>query len=480
MEFIGRKRELALLESEYRRDRAFVVVYGRRRVGKTKLIQRFIEGKNALYFLASRESEELNRRRFAQKVAETTGQGYIAEASFDDWRPLFQTLASHAADERLIIVIDELPYLVKTNSAFPSILQGIWDEILSQTNAMFILCGSSVSMMRDKVLSHDSPLYGRRTAQLRLKPLAFSELREAYPAIPYKQLVSLYAIAGGVPKYLEILDPAELAACADASEAASFFKEGIVRNALSPSGFLYEEPYFLFEQEGRDPASHLSLVSVIARGSRRAAEIARTTGMKESALPIYLKTLIDLGYIEREVPFNEDAPERSKNGLYRVADEFLTFWFRYVQPFASDLEMGNVRPSLNALEKTFESDTVPFLFERLSRQAFMRLCADGEIGFQPLRVGSYWTRTAQWELDVCAFDRESGRAFYGECKYHKSKPFSLEEYRALACGAASAPKRSDAEPLLGLFSATGFDEEILRIAESHDSLVLVDCDRRIA
>lgn len=295
---------------------------------------------------------------------------------------------------------------------------------------------------RDKVLSHDSPLYGRRTAQLRLKPLAFSELREAYPMIPYKQLASLYAITGGVPKYLDILDPAELAACANETEAALFFEEGIVRNVLSPSGFLYEEPYFLFAQEGRDPASHLSLVSVIARGSRRAAEIARTTGMKESALPVYLKTLIDLGNIEREVPSNEDAPERSKNGLYHVADEFLTFWFRYVQPFASDLEMGNVRPSLKALEKTFESDAVPFLFERLSRQAFTRLCAEGKIDFQPLRVGSYWTRTSEWELDVCAFDRDSGRAFYGECKCHKNKPFSLEEYRALVRDAASAPVSS--------------------------------------
>ena len=480
MEFIGRENELAFLEEEYRRDHAFVVMYGRRRVGKTRLIQRFIQGKNALYFLASRESEELNRRRFAQIVAQATGMDYLAEAAFDDWRPLFQALTSAAASEKLVVVIDEFPYLAKTNPAFPSVMQSVWDETLSQANAMLILCGSSVSMMRDTVLSHESPLYGRRTAQLRLKPLAFSELRHAFPEIPYKQMASLYAITGGVPKYLEFFDPSKLENCHDSQEVAAFFEEQISRNVLSPSGFLYEEPYFLFEQEGRDPTSHLSLISVIARGNRRTSEIARMVGMKESALPAYLKTLIDLGYVEREVPFNEDAPEKSKNGLYRVSDEFMTFWFRYVQPFASDLEMGNLQPSRNALAKTFESDTVPFLFERLSRQAFARLCANGTVDFEPLRIGSYWTRTSQWELDVCAFDRESGRAFYGECKYHQRKAFSEEEYRTLVRDAQSAPLRSEAEPLLGLFSVTGFDEKILQLAKSDGNLVLIDCDERIA
>lgn len=462
MNFIGRSQELTTLEREYQRQHPFVVLYGRRRVGKTRLIKQFIAHKHALYFLASRESDALNRVRFAQAVAAFTGQDYLAHASFTDWRPLFQALADHARTHRTILVIDELPYLVTSNPAFPSVLQYAWDEVLSQSNVMLILCGSSIHMMRDKVLAHDSPLYGRRTAQLRLKPLTFWELASTYPHIPFKRMVDLYAITGGVPKYLEFFDPI---APTDSAESIPF-EQALRENAFTPTGFLYEEPIFLLEQESRNPSNALSILGLVARGNHRPGDIARAMGVAVTKLPAQLKTLVELGYLERTVPFSDKDPAKSKNSLYDVADEFLAFWFAYAQPYASNLEMGNIEPSLSAMRRTFESHDTPFLFEKLMRQAFLRACAERRINFTPVRIGSYWTRTRSIELDVCAYDRATSRTLLGECKYHDQQPFSVQEYQRVLEKAPHVPQRSNEPPLIALFSATGFDPALHVLAQA--------------
>ena len=176
MKFIGRKREMEKLESEYSRDSSFVVIYGRRRVGKTTLIKEFLKDKTAFYFLATEEIESQSMKRLAGVVARTTKNRLLQNATFTDWLDLFQVIADYEPEKKKVFVIDEFPYLVKTNSAFPSILQNAWDEVLKDKNVMLILSGSLIGMMQKHALSYDSPLYGRRTSQMRLAQLLFTDI----------------------------------------------------------------------------------------------------------------------------------------------------------------------------------------------------------------------------------------------------------------------------------------------------------------
>lgn len=466
--FAGRARELAALEGERSHGNAFVVLYGRRRVGKTTLIKHFIEDKPALYFLASKEDDSLNRKRFAQDAASFTGNSLLANASFDDWRALFRTIADTLRDKPYLLVIDEFPYLMSSNKAMPSILQYVWDEILAGTGATLILCGSSVSMMRDEVLSHESPLYGRRTLQMRLKPLSFDETAELYPSASFESLVELYTLTGGVPKYLEFFDPAH-------EDTLSSIK----RNILSTMGFLYEEPEFLLSEETRGTSTNLSLLRAIALGNRKIGEMATFLRRKATGLSPYLALLVSLGFLERRTPFTEKYPDRSKSGLYHVADAFMLFWLTYVQPFQAELEMGNMRPSLDALERSFGSSLVPHEFEVISAQAFARLCTNGAIDFSPRRIGGYWNRSGSLELDVCAQDSSQRKLFLGECKYYEHKPVGMNEYQRLLEKAPLVPGASESEVMFGLFSHTGFSEELLACARADKNLVLIDKNKLV-
>ena len=240
MDFIGRTSELATLNAELERGSGFVVIYGRRRVGKTTLIKEFIKDKRAFYFLATTESEAQSMKRFAGVLSRTTKNPMLSKVTFTDWLDLFQVVADDHPDEKKVLVIDEFPYLVKTNPDFPSILQNAWDEVLKDHNVMLVLCGSLISMMKKHALAYDSPLYGRRTAQIRLMPLQFTDVY-AVQNLSFEQAVEQYAITGGVPKYMEFFQSDEP------------LVEQIRRVVLSKNGFLYEEPDFLLNEEVQTP-----------------------------------------------------------------------------------------------------------------------------------------------------------------------------------------------------------------------------------
>ena len=278
--------------------------------------------------------------------------------------------------------------------------------------------------------------------------MRFSEMASGFPEYGFSDLVDLFALTGGVPKYFEFFEPIDR------------FEECVKENVFSTSGFLYEEPRFLLDEDIRDPMNYLSILRAVSAGNRRQSDIAGMLGRKTGEMSPYLKTLAGLGFIERRVPFTEKYPERSKSGLYYICDTFVDFWFRYVQPFTGELEMGNMRPSLEAVERTFQSNFVPFVFETVSRQAFADLCAAGQIDFAPSRIGSYWNRRGSVEIDVGAVDNSSGRCFFGECKYREREPVSMGDFEVLRVKAESVPGPFDAPPLFGLFSRTGFSKEL--------------------
>ena len=468
MDFIGRASELATLNAEYTRESGFVVVYGRRRVGKTTLIKEFIKDKRAFYFLATTESEAQSRKRFASVLSRGMNNPMLAKVTFDDWLDLFQLVADDHPDEEKVLVIDEFPYLAKTNSDFPSILQNAWDEILKDHHVMLILSGSLISMMKKHALSYDSPLYGRRTAQIRLMPLPFTDVYAAQN-MSFEDTVMQYAITGGVPKYMELFRPDEP------------LIEQIQRVILSKNGFLYEEPDFLLNEEVQAPVNYFSVLKAISDGNHKLSKIGLSIGQESSAITPYLKTLMDLGYVAKHVPITVKNPERSRKGLYYVADNFIRFWFSYVYPFKGELELGNQQIVLDQMEKDFQQKFVAFSYESICRDIFAELCRRQQIEFTPSRIGAYWCNDHEddTEIDVAAVDNRNRRLFLGECKYHQ-KPVDVAVYASLQEKAKSpdlAKAFKDYEIIYGLFSKSGFTDRLTSIAEENPRLLLIQEDQ---
>lgn len=468
MNFIGRVDELQKLESEYKRDGGFVVIYGRRRVGKTTLIKEFLKDKNSFYFLATEELESQSMKRLSGVIARITKNTFIKKGTFDDWMDLFQLIAEYKPNEKKVLVIDEFPYLVKTNPAFPSILQNAWDEILKDANVMLILSGSFIGMMQKYALSYDSPLYGRRTSQIRLSPLPFIDVYKACK-LPFENAVEQYAITGGVPKYLEFF------------QDNKDFIEQLKETVLSKSGFLYEEPYFLLRSESVNAVNYFSIIKAIADGNHKLGKIASTLKQETSSLTPYLATLTDLGFIEKRVPITEKNPEKSRKGLYFITDNYIRYWFHYVYPFRGELEFDNQQIVLDEMKKDFTTNFVAFAYEDICKNIFKNLCNNEDIHFSPSRIGSYWLNdiSNDTEIDVMAIDNQNKKIFVGECKYHTKLVdaivyFNLKE----KINTCSDIKKSykDHEIIYGIFSKSGFTERLKDIASENQSLFLIQQD----
>ena len=466
MTFLERKIKILGLEKEYARDGGFVVIYGRRRIGKTTLIKQFIKSKTAFYFLATKEVESQSMKRFAGVIARTTGNSVMQKAAFSDWLDLFQAVADYKPNEKKVLVIDEFPYLVKVNDSFPSILQNAWDEILKDSNVMLILCGSLISMMKKHALSYESPLYGRRTAQMRIAPLPFTTVYENQK-LSFEEAAEQYSITGGVPKYMEFF-----------SDGQPLYEQ-IKENVLSKNGFLYEEPNFLLTDEVQVPTNYFSIIKVIADGNHKLGTIAGILGLETSALTPYLKTLSELGFIEKQVPVTEKNAEKTRKGLYFISDNFLRFWFRYVYPYKGELELDNTQISLDELDKDFKEKFVAFAYEDICKEIFARLCSDKAIDFTPSKIGSYWLndKSGNTQIDVMAVDTVNKRLFAGECKYH-NQPIDADVYFELVKKVDNSSEIKSAfkgyTVIYGVFSKSGFTSRMTDISNSNPNLFLIN------
>ena len=472
MKFIGRQTELDKLNIEYMHDSSFVVIYGRRRVGKTTLIKEFLKNKTAFYFLATEELENQSMKRLAGVVARTTNNSLIKKAIFTDWLDLFQVIADYKPEEKKVLVIDEFPYLVKTNLAFPSILQNAWDEILKDSNIMLILSGSLIGMMQKHALSYDSPLYGRRTAQIHLAPLSFTEIYEVQK-MPFEKAVEQYAVTGGVPKYVEFF------------EDGMGLEEQLKETVLSKSGFLYEEPNFLLKSESVTAVNYFSIIKAIADNNHKLGKIATVLGQETSALTPYLATLIDLGFIEKRTPITEKNPEKSRKGLYFIADNFIRFWFHYVYPYKGELELDNMQIVMDEMGKDFTTKFVAFVYEDICKNIFANLCKKGIISFVLSRVGSYWLNNydGDTEIDVMAVDNQNKRVFVGECKYYV-KPVDAPVYFELKEKVVNTSEIKKAysgyHVIYGVFSKSGFTQRMLDVAKENSELLLINEDSLVS
>lgn len=327
--FLGRTRELDVLVELAASPRPeLFVLYGRRRVGKTELLQQFCRGRRAVYFLAAQVREKDNLRAFRDALVEGLNDPLAANVEFPDWGAALAFAAERARDERLVLVLDEFPYLCEATKGLPSIVQRFWDTRAKSSQLMLVLCGSQVSFMEEEVLAETSPLFGRRTGQRRLEPLAPSESLRFFQSWPLEERVLAYSMLGGMPAYLRRFDPARS------------LRENVLREVLRPEGYLYDEVNFLLRAELTSPATYNSILAAVARGAEKLGDVALTVGVDSPTANKYLTTLRDLQLVEREVPLTDPDPLRSRRGTYRVADRFLAFHFRHVQPHAALLQSG--------------------------------------------------------------------------------------------------------------------------------------------
>lgn len=457
--FIDREQEMDTLQSEYERDgSALVVLYGRRRVGKTTLISEFIKDKKALFFLASEESEVQNRNAFKDKVAEFIDSDLLRNADVKTWDVLFKAIVDTQFESKPVIVLDEFQYLGKANPAFPSIFQRIWEELLKDRQIMVILCGSLISMMESQTLAYGSPLYGRRTAQIRLTQIPFAYYHEFFPSKNRRELIEMYAVTGGVPKYIELF-----------SESKDIYS-AIQKCVLNRSGYLYDEPHFLLQQEVTEVGSYFSIIRAIAAGNSKLSAIAAVLETKATSLTKYLKTLIDLDILEREVPITEDNPEKSKKGLYKIKDNYLRFWFAFVYPNMSFIESGHSRIVMDKIKKSLIKNHIAFVYEDVCKERMWDLNAEGAWPFNFTKLGRYWD--SKEEIDIAALDPDGKNLILGECKYW-AEPVGISVLRSLEAKANSVSwNRDDRKVWYVLFSASGFTEELMKEADSRSDLML--------
>ena len=444
MEFIGRSEELGFLESQYRMDHPLTMVTGRRRVGKSTLILEFLKGRNAMYFEANRETGRMIMQSFSSEVSRSVGRTLGA---FDAWEDAIRAYVELAPPGRKVLAIDEFQYISMADPEFLRTFQGIWDTYLSREDVMVILCGSYLNMMRRMSEDYGSPLYGRNTGDLMLPPLAFHETSRGKD---YRRAVEEYAVTGGVPYYMLLMDD-----------------DTVIRNVerltMGLGAPLLSEPAYLLSDEFRDPSSYNTYLRAIAEGNRKADRITSAVQAPSSAVMPYLRKLMDVGMLERRVPVTEDEQGHSRNGMYLISDRFMALWFRFVYPYHNRILRRDPDIAMADLEDHFIDSHVAFVFEDICRDELRRFLRSNGI---LARYGSYWDRSI--ELDVVAVDDRNGTVYVGECKYHGS-PIGPEVLRKLKAKCSKVRPFEGMRVVTCVFSASGYTEGML--AESRDSLL---------
>lgn len=445
---INRNAELEWLTSHLtREERQLLVIYGRRRVGKTTLVTKALETleMDCVYYLCDQRGPAHNAEAFATQCAETFGD---ISPDVDGFVDAFRYLKNRV-DGPCVVALDEFSYLVESDETIPSVFQTIVDEVLSETDISLVLLGSSISMMEEGVLSYESPLYGRRTGQWELAPLRFADVRSFFPASDVDTQIQTYSVLGGIPAYLEQFDPDQP------------LERNIEMHVLSKGEFLYEEPEFLLRQELREPATYMAILEAIAGGATRVTDIANTIGKDASGISRYLKNLSKLALVERETPVTDP----DGRGVYRIADEYLRFWFRFVAPNRGMLEQGRsetVRDSIIGALPRHTSQT----FETICQQAVQSASFPVDCS----RVGRWWYNEA--EIDVVGINPQADTLLLGECKWTTDPVGThlIDELEALEPEVRWNTGARTVE--YALFSRSGFTDAVESVANERMDLHL--------
>lgn len=404
--FFGREKELKKLNSMYNSNKfEFAVFYGRRRVGKTTLIREFCKDKNAIYFVAREASGEVNLQNFSNDVFGITDRNKMGNIYFHDWEKAFEYIGNISNEERLILVIDEYPYLAENLPSISSVIQAHIDIKLKNGKLFLILCGSSMSFMENQVLGYKSPLYGRRTAQFRVRAFTYFQSLPFMEGYDDEDKAVFYGITGGIPEYLSKINK-ELS-----------LKENIISLYLNDSGALYEEPTNLLKQELRELATYNGIIDSIAAGASRLNEIASKNNMESNKCAKYLSSLISLGIVKKEIPITEKT---SKKSIYLLKDQMFRFWYRFVFPNMSLIASGFGEEVYDAKIESQLNSFMGLTFEEICKQYMYQNIKSAPFFFG--NIGRWWGNNPklkrQEEIDLMAF--EDDNVIFGECKWTNS------------------------------------------------------------
>ena len=402
--FIGREREVASLRQLYSSDKfEFVVLYGRRRVGKTALINHFIDGKKAIYFMGVESNAKQNLENFSKSIIEYAS-GIEAETSFASFQAALETVFRLSENERIILAIDEYPYVARASKSLASTLQMLIDKYKDRSKLMLILCGSSMSYMEDHVLAYKAPLYGRRTAQIKLQPFDFEETCRYFGSFSTEEKALAYGIVGGTPQYLlQMNDRISI-------------EENVKNTYLNPTSSLYEEPTNLLKQEVREPAIYTAIITAIATGASRMSEISGKVGEDTNVCSTYLKNLVALGIVQKETPYGEKASKRS---IYSIDDNMFRFWYRFVPENASMIARGAADLVYKRIEPHL-SEYMGKVFEEICKQYLWKLLLNGKSPVEFASLGRWWgndpVHKCQTEIDIMG-EQDKDTALFAECKW---------------------------------------------------------------
>jgi AAA+ ATPase superfamily predicted ATPase len=415
MRFVDRRRELQALERFWHVPQAgLMILLGRRRVGKTRLLTHFFENSStpdALYWTATTHGTGFQLRDFTQillRYAARFGVPQAADFVFPDWEEAFRFLADTvaSADEPQFIVLDEFTYLIRNDPAITSVVQKVWDHHLSrQPQLKLILTGSLVGMMEREALSYQAPLYGRATSLLRLHPLPFAALSELFGERTAAERVAIYAVTGGVPAYLELFD------------RVPSFGQALHEECFGPGSIMLTDSALILHEQLQEPQIYESVLSAVAGGFHTWNDIAHMAGVSESSLGHYLKVLQELELIERRDPVL--ARPGGRRGRYYVRDHFLRFYYRFVVPHITAIERGYLTAAVDQISAGMRAFIGTYVFEELCREWVLAAAATDDLGFHPEVIGSYWRRHrgAGVQLDVVAANKRERRLFIGEAKW---------------------------------------------------------------
>ncbi len=406
--FIGRKRELKALNKLYNSNKfEFAVIYGRRRVGKTALINEFIGDKKAIYFMGVESNAKQNLENFSKSVMEFAN-GIETESSFLSFQAALEYVFKLAENERIILAIDEYPYVARSSKSLASTLQLLIDKYKDTSKLMLILCGSSMSYMEDHVLAYKAPLYGRRTAQMKLLPFEFEETCRYFKNLSDEDKALIYGIAGGTPQYLLQMDD------------KLSVEDNIKNTYLNPISFLYEEPTNLLKQEVREPAIYTAIITAIATGSSRMSEISNKVGEDTNVCTNYIKNLMNLGIVQKETPYGEKA---SRKSVYSIEDNMFRFWYRFVLDNNSIIARGAADLVYKRIEPQL-SEYMGKVFEEICKQYLWKQLLTGNCPIEFNLLGRWWgndpKEKSQTEIDIMG-EQDKNTALFAECKWTNDK-----------------------------------------------------------
>jgi len=460
-QFVNREPELDFLNEKWRENNAqLVVIYGKRRAGKTETSVQFAKDKPHIYFLCEKIASRSQLKKFTEAVGGYFKDEFLPGEGFSDWETAFKYISNRK--EKIALIIDEFPYLVETDEAIPSSFQKAWDLHLEDSKVYLLLLGSSISMMERTTLSYKAPLYGRRTGQLLIKPFKFKELKKIFPEKSFDELLSIYSAVGGTPLYLNKFRGRD---CLDV------IKDEILKKGQP----LYEEVEFLLREELKEPRNYFVILEALSLGNHKLSEIINETGLDKGTVSRYISILDNLQITGKETPVTEKMPGKSRKGIYSIEDNFFSFWFRFVFRNRSLLEEHRINEAASKIKEAMPGLSAK-TYEKISGEILFGAVLDKKLPLEFEAYGRWWDKNG--EIDLVAVNSRTNEILFGEVKW-SNRPVGTNIYEDLR----KKPQKvewggKNRKEHFALFSKAGFTPEMEKIAKK-ESIYLFHGDKLI-